>query len=140
MIVYVITKGCYSDYHVCGVATDQQAANRLKELFSDQFEEAIIEEYDTEKPLSVSERIDKGYMAYAITIMDGAIVAVRSMDKDDISYSIDNLSESPHFSTYPRFATINKGWVYCLAKDEEHAKKIALDTYAQWKAEKEGII
>jgi len=140
MIVYVITQGCYSDYHVCGVAIDRQAANRLRELYSGQFDDANIEEYDTEKPLSVSERLDKGYTAYKVDIMDGVIVNVRILDKDDISYSVGYLSASPKFKTYPRFATMNKGWVYCLAKDEEHAKKIALDTYAQWKAEKEGIV
>lgn len=121
MIVYVITKGCYSDYHVCGVAIDRQAANRLKKLYSDSVEEAYIEEYDTEKPLSVSERIDKGYMPYKIAISNGAIVNICILDKDDVSCLVDYLSGAPGYKFREE---LNKGWVYCFAKDAEHAKKL----------------
>lgn len=33
MKVYVITKGIYSDYHICGVALDKERANRLASFF-----------------------------------------------------------------------------------------------------------
>ena len=32
-IVYVIAKGCYSDYHICAVTLDKEKAERLCKLF-----------------------------------------------------------------------------------------------------------
>lgn len=48
MTVYVITKGNYSDYHICGVALDKEKAEFLEKVYSDSCESAFIEEYDTE--------------------------------------------------------------------------------------------
>ncbi len=48
MKVYVITKGDYSEYHICAVATDNEKAQILKEKFSTEWSPARIEEFDTE--------------------------------------------------------------------------------------------
>lgn len=48
MKVYVITKGQYSDYHICAVVTDFKKAQILREKFSDKIDDAKIEEFDTE--------------------------------------------------------------------------------------------
>ena len=48
MKVYVITKGEYSDYHICAVATDYEKACILQKKFSAKYEPAEIEEFDTE--------------------------------------------------------------------------------------------
>ena len=48
MTVYVITKGSYSDYGICAVTLDKDVAERLRVLHSDKWEEAMIEEYDTD--------------------------------------------------------------------------------------------
>ena len=48
MKVYVITKGQYSDYHICAVVTDCKKAQILREKFSDKIDDAKIEEFDTE--------------------------------------------------------------------------------------------
>ena len=44
--VYVITKGCYSDYRIEGVASTKSLAEKMAYLFSDRYEEADIEEYE----------------------------------------------------------------------------------------------
>lgn len=44
-MIYVITKGCYSDYHICGVATSREIAEKMKKVFSDRYNEADIEEF-----------------------------------------------------------------------------------------------
>lgn len=46
--IYVITKGEYSDYHICTVATDYAKAQILQKKFSDKRDTAKIEKFDTE--------------------------------------------------------------------------------------------
>lgn len=48
MKVYVITKGEYSEYHICAVATDYEKACILQKRFSTKYNPAEIEEFDTE--------------------------------------------------------------------------------------------
>lgn len=48
MKVYVITEGNYSDYHICTVTTNKERAEKLVKIFSDNWDDAKIEEYDTE--------------------------------------------------------------------------------------------
>lgn len=49
MKIYVITKGAYSDYHICAVATDKKKAEILRKAFSDDWNEAQIETYETDR-------------------------------------------------------------------------------------------
>lgn len=52
MKVYVITQGCYSDYHICAVTLDKDKAERLQKMYSakDSYysDNTEIEEYDTD--------------------------------------------------------------------------------------------
>lgn len=48
MKIYVITKGEYSDYHICAVATDPAKADKLAEFYSDKHNPSEVEEFDTE--------------------------------------------------------------------------------------------
>lgn len=54
MKVYVITQGCYSDYHICAVTLDKDKdkAERLQKLYSAKegsyMDNAEIEEYETD--------------------------------------------------------------------------------------------
>lgn len=49
MKIYVITRGEYSDYHICSVVTDYEKAQILMRKFSDSYYPANIEEFDTEE-------------------------------------------------------------------------------------------
>lgn len=46
MKIYAITKGNYSDYHICRLTTDYEKAKRYKEAYSDKWGEAWIETYE----------------------------------------------------------------------------------------------
>lgn len=46
MTLYAITKGEYSDYHICALTADKEKAERLKKIFTDKWDEAEIEEYE----------------------------------------------------------------------------------------------
>lgn len=46
MKIYAITKGDYSDYHICRLTTDYEKAKRYKEAYSDKWNEACIETYE----------------------------------------------------------------------------------------------
>lgn len=53
MKIYVITKGCYSDYSICAVSTNKEEAESLAEIYTDRFDTATIEEFDTENNAEV---------------------------------------------------------------------------------------
>lgn len=48
MKIYVVTKGCYSDYHIITATTDEKLANDIKEKFSEDYSwgEAKVEVYE----------------------------------------------------------------------------------------------
>lgn len=39
MKIYIITKGEYSDYHICAATTDENIAKKLLRLYSDGWDE-----------------------------------------------------------------------------------------------------
>jgi hypothetical protein len=61
MKVYVITRGEYSDYHICAVALDRQRAERLKVIYTGGWDQAEIEEFDTE-----SDKDQSGLLPYKV--------------------------------------------------------------------------
>ena len=121
MIVYVITKGDYSDYHICGVALDKGRAEIIRKLMTDKWDEANIEEYDTEKFSDVSD----GESLYRVEYEYGAVTVENSLCEYD--YSERNKV----------FETVHGYRCHVLAKDEEHAIKKALDLFAKYRYRKE---
>ena len=49
-MIYVITKGEYSDYHICAVATTYENAERLRKMYCDSYQDAEIEEFTPDVP------------------------------------------------------------------------------------------
>lgn len=119
--VYVIVKGEYSDYHICAVALERNIAEKLRDVYSDDDDEAIIEEYI---PASGPESIR---VMYTVEIKNGEI----SVNTDEKGH-IENLMDIYNDGTWVIL------WVY--AKDKEHAIKIAQDRRAIHLAKKEGVI
>lgn len=117
MIVYVITKGDYSDYHICGVALDKERAEIVRRLMTDEWGEANIEEYDTEQYSDVSD----GESLYRVEYEDGAVTVENAFyewlyrDRNEV------------------FETVHGYNCYVIAKDEEHAIKKALDLFAKYR-------
>jgi len=124
MKIYVITAGCYSDYHICAATTDKDKAERLKVLFENSYGGSEIEEYEDGAFDSI---LSGKYKPYSVLFeQNGSICSVKNAD---IEYFVEEVY-------LPRYG---RGVVRCLARDEEHAKKVAIDRYAKAKAEQMGL-
>ena len=122
MKVYVITAGHYSDYHICGVATDPESAENLRLLSSDTWSgEARIETFDTQE---VPER-PKTYFDILASDEFGLTKCWEKPMIDGEEYHINHV-------TCGRFGYA----VNVIAPDKEHAAKIASDLIAQYKYER----
>lgn len=129
MKVYVITKGEYSDYHICAVSTNKEKAELLQKAFkgNGSWSEARIETYETDKYIT---EVESGLKLYRC-VMDTAFgITIEESDLDcieDQDYNVRGYEDMGHY------------WVYVWAKDEDHARKIAADKIAEYMAKKEGI-
>lgn len=129
MRVYVITKGCYSDYHICCVATDEDTAEKLRALYTDNRDEASIEEFDTSEPLEYL----AGRLPFDVYFSrEGAVRAHNRIDWDDFQNNTIRVFE-------PRSIAAAVMVVSVVAADEGQAIKIAIDKRAQYLAEKAGV-
>ena len=143
MKIYIITKGSYSDYHICGVAVDLKEAERLQNINTDEWDMARIETYDTEdngeiegwlKHRYVFEfDVDKRYKnhknAYDLTIYDGECC------KNDWLMA-------KRYEREDRIQTGHGIYHYvCVESNKPFSvvEKIAYDRYAEWKATQEGL-
>ena len=144
MKIYIITKGSYSDYHICGVAVDLKEAERLQNVNTDEWDIARIETYDTEDNGEIEGWLkhryvfrfnaDKRYKnhknAYEyVAIYDG------ECNKDDWLMAKRDEREG-------RIQTAHGIYHYvCVESDKPFsvAEKIAYDRYAEWKATQEGL-
>jgi hypothetical protein len=123
--VYVITSGCYSDYHICAVTLDPQKAKVLKEFYSrTEYDEPAIEEYDADY---CYDRITSGCNPYCVRFTRSGAV--------DCVFETQGCCEDKVYQS-------ENGWhvyVELWAKDKLSAVKIAAERRAKFLAEKEGI-
>lgn len=119
MKIYVITKGEYSDYHICAVTDDKEKAEILANRFSDHWDEAGIEEYDTDD----CEIIIKQKNIYECG---------KDKETNKISISkVNYINDENVVKEYSKYFL-----VYVRADNEEQALKIASDQFAKYRAEK----
>lgn len=123
MKVYVITKGCYSDYHICGVALDKAEAEKLCERCTSEWNNAYIEEYDTEDNAEVLKYKEIYSCRY-----------YKENKRLDVCASECDTSEMNKVEDYGRMLLL-----YVGADDESEALKKASDIFAKYRAEKEGL-
>jgi hypothetical protein len=124
MKVYVITKGSYSDYHICAVSLDPEEADRLARIYSDSWDSAGVEEFDTEEHRDWH----AGRVPYIVTFHRGAYFL-----KPSVGLSFDS-----NFT--PRIdAALDAVRVYLYAADAESALKIAADKRAEYLALRAGL-
>lgn len=126
MIVYVITKGEYSDYMICDVTLDKEQAELLKANYSDEWDEACIEEYDTDR-YKIEVSSDFKPMWY-LEFSGSRICRCYTITHDN----------HKHGSLY-RERWSGRVQVFVEAKDEDHAKKIATDIYMKWLAKQNDL-
>lgn len=116
MKIYIITKGDYSDYHICNVTTDYQKAQRYKEAYSDDWGEAWIEIYK-----------------------DG------ENSKENYCWAYSPVSNTIEMSEYPWKERVWKNRegkiyrVYVYAPDAKRAIKKAQDMIVKYKTEQAGL-
>ena len=124
MTHYVLTAGCYSDYHIVAVCSNRAKAEQIMERVNrnaGSYDQCDIEEYEDAEP--VADNLNCYCMNFETN-------TIREEDSD-IEYGI----KGTYFKD-------RKGiiWVlYVLAENEEMARKIAFDRRAMLMAQKEGI-
>lgn len=123
MKVYIITKGSYSDYHICGISLDKDKAEIIRRRFSVEYERAEIEEYDTD---SVEEILRYEHTYKCDYYHDNSSISVRLSNPD---YIDDDDYRVKHNSF------LNCLRVYVNANTEEEALKFASDKFAKYRAE-----
>lgn len=120
MKIYVITAGEYSDYGICAVTDDKKSAERLCKIYSSKWREARIETYDTkyiyEEP--------KSYWYFEVSL-NGEVV------NSELLYFREE--EETEINEVELYGT--KFYINVIAKDREHAQKIAFDKIAEYKYE-----
>ena len=135
MKVYVITKGSYSDYHICAVATDKKKAEKLKKIFTN-YDEAHIETYDTDAFIT---EIERGYKLYICKKYNDEYIDIDEITDFDYVSTLDfNVKKCKRHSIHDDKKYIIY-IIYVWAKDENHAQKIAADKIAEYRAKKEMI-
>lgn len=116
MKIYAITKGEYSDYHICALTTSKSKAEKLQKIYSDTCFDACIEEFED----GDGEELRILWFCNA----DGTNPRICDyIDKEMVG--VDR-----HGRIYG---------VYLFAKDAKHAEKKAHDMLARYKAELLGL-
>ena len=124
MKVYVITQGSYSAYHICAVTLDRERAEYLRKLHSDAWGKAKIEEYDTDET-TVCDPLKTVYHIHFSPAGEIDNISESYIKADQLFQNSFELSPSFNSPGGYYFAAI------LTAKDEEHAKKIAIDRRAE---------
>lgn len=132
MKVYVITKGSYSDYGICAVAIDHQKAEVLRQLCSDKWDEAFIEEYDTDEFVPVFER----KLPYRVWFdASGSVEKVELQSLEYFKTGVDKQFVWDKVNETHRVRVT----VGLYAENEERAIKVAAEKRAEYIAEEFGL-
>lgn len=118
MIVYVVTKGIYSDYHICGVALTKERAEKLAMFYKDAYDDCEIEEYNTEA--EDEDMLNRLIPVYSVSIKSDGKYRVNI-----VSYTDSKVEYKPSFELYKCEGL--SFYAKLTAKDPEHAFKIAND-------------
>ena len=136
MTIYVITEGCYSDYHIITATIDKDKAYKLAALIGN----AEVEEYDSEeynfidnrKVFKVTNNTER--VAWDNLNWWSCGTTVLAAEEDHSAFGYEQSSYGPCLGYKDKFITS-----YVRATNAEHALKICYDFIAQKKAEKAGL-
>lgn len=129
---YAVTAGEYSDYHIIAITDNKERADNIAKIYRDdcwnygtQVEEFVDSGVIEDVIWEVSARADGSYRVYDT-----------GFDKENVNVIKEIL---PSISN--NFGKIGEKYSVCVfAKSKDHAIKIAQDLWAEYKAEKEGIV
>ena len=128
MKIYVITKGSYSDYHICTVTTDKEKAEKLAKIYSDRYDSAQVEEYDNNQ--TTDSEFNEYIPVWFIVVGRNGSVKISEIE----SYTND--PETPN-SYY--FSNDDDFTAHVKLKDKSKAIKIALDQRVKMLSERFGL-
>lgn len=129
MKIYIVTSGCYSDYHIDAVFLEKEQAEYYCASYAS--DEANIEEYDTDDHAVECKK--SVYKHWEATFDDAGLrnVEVQGYSFDYLMPAVKNGLDWFDRKVYLlRFATARD-------KNEEQAQRIATDLYAEIKYNKE---
>ena len=120
-MIYVVTKGSCSCYHIVGVTSDHDIAEKIAAKFSDEYDDCVIEEY-----------------------VDGEVMLRPAFDvwcnKDGSVSSVERCVTEYDYAGLTLIEEYRRGLKVTVSADtEEAAVKIAAEKRAQWLAEKNGL-
>lgn len=122
MKIYIVTKGIYSDYHIICATPDKEQAERAVKLFSDMWDIAGIEEFDSDDIKAIPD--------------DTCEWVVEFTHHNHELYSIEQNKEKHIFHNNCYYNEFYKRYVvHVNAKDEDHAVKIARDEFTRYLAQ-----
>ena len=126
-ILYAITSGSYSDYHICAITSSKERAEQLVKYYADHDDTSIEEYIDGEPDLGNLNNLEPVYW-----------VGIRS-NRAPFGYIL-KYDIKPYKNEYE---LVEGSFIVfraeIMAKDLDHAIKIAQDQYAKMRAEKEGL-
>ena len=124
MVVYVVTAGDYSAYHIIGVTADKEKAEKYCEWYKGwSYDEAQVEEYEMDK----FEPYGQGKFLFEVEQFANGYLEV-----DKVSSFTNYDQKTNEVWDWGR----DEYFVPVFADDEDHAKKIAADLIARYKWER----
>ncbi len=126
--IYIVTKGEYSDYRICGVFDNKELAEKFAEKLSNKLEKARIEEWE----LNPAEYELKNDLSIWYVTLDYKGNCVKVEKKEDWEYYYENTLPP---SCITKSASGYYYYIYCFARDEKHAIKIASEKLFRFKVE-----
>lgn len=130
MIVYIVTEGVYSDYHIEAVFTDRNQAELYVASHSNVYSEYIIEEWAVDE-----DKIEGDSVRYLYDfLLDGCmgLTEPHYVLKYDVNTRADYIRR---MYRYPDLCYL----IVLDERNDEKALKIAQDEYAKRKAIKKGV-
>ena len=131
MKIYVVTKGGYSEYHIVTATTDREKAEKLAKKFSDDCEDAEVEEYEDSD-------VYLRKLWYVRFNENGEVEKIK-LESDAFYYTSDKVN-CVCYNTCGCYGIIYETWVYVFADTEEEAIKIASEKRAEFLAKMNGLV
>jgi len=119
-MIYVITSGEYSDYHICAVATTESRAEELRKMYSNNYFQAEIEAYDENVPSNSYDPVSAQYWEFLFDEKGNKQYVRQYWDASNLPLKIYGTSQI-------RISNI-------IADNESRAFKIACDERAKYLA------
>lgn len=124
---YAVTDGDYSDYHIIAITDNKERAENIKKLYSGKYSEPMIEEFFD------GESKDEALYDVWYETNGSYRLFLQNFDMNELS-NINIVKENILRDDWWKYS------VLVIAKDKNHAIKIAQDLWAEYKAKKEGIV